>query len=276
MIKASIPATKAATFCVHLPDPNLNDHVGARGTGFFVSSDGWFITAAHVITQDSTPTGQPRTDLDKMGLVRPTAQRPNLFLDGFRLDHIERGADLALFKGNFSDHKDRLGLDGLRGFPFIEISIRALEEGDSIYAFGFPLNESIVSEIPPAILQQFFPPGYPATHSITFLSTRLTSAVIAHSDDVQQCKGSPSFPIKYRIDKPVNPGNSGGPAIVPKTGRACGICTAFQTMLIEQTGLPWPTPPAVLVPSLYGIVQTFLNDHIIELLRSRGIPVSED
>jgi serine protease Do len=279
MISKTLPATKAATFCVQLPVSALDERVRPFGTGFFVSPDGWFITAAHVITQDNKATGALRTDLDKMNLIRPndtpTSWRPPLRIQQLEFDHIERTFDLALFRASFADHKDLPSLDCLAGFPYIELSISALEDGDPIYIFGYPLNEYVLDELSPEMMK-LFPPGTPATFSATLLRTRVTSAIIASRDHVLVSKGSQSSPICYVLDKPINPGNSGGPAISPQTGCAFGFCKGFQSMLIEQRDLPWPTPPKVLVPSLYGVVQSFLNDHIVEMLRSRGIPVSEE
>jgi serine protease Do len=265
MIKPTLAATKAATFSVQVPEPAYKGHLNAVGTGFFISPDGWFITAAHVITGED---GQLVGDLERMNLMRPnrtpsTIYRP-LYVEGLKLDYVDKVFDLALFKADFSTNKDQPSLTGLSGFPFIEVSIRALEEGDPVYLFGYPLNASIYDELPP----EAFPPGFPVTTSFTLnpLSTRVTSAIIASVEGNRI----------YYVDKALNPGNSGGPAIVPDTGRAFGVCTAFQAMEMDQAGLPWSNiVPSVYVPSLYGVVQNFLDGGIVELFKTRHIPIGD-
>ena len=57
MIRKSIHNTKLATYSIDLP--NDKGTPAPTGTGFFVSADGWFVTAAHVVTGQD---GKPRHD----------------------------------------------------------------------------------------------------------------------------------------------------------------------------------------------------------------------
>ena len=54
MIRKTIAATQAATFCLEIPDPNRKNMHTPMGTGFFVSPDGLFVTAAHVVMNPKT------------------------------------------------------------------------------------------------------------------------------------------------------------------------------------------------------------------------------
>jgi hypothetical protein len=141
--------------------------------------------------------------------------------------------------------------------------------------FGYPLQEYILSEHAPQAMP-LLPPGASRFFSTTLLRPKVTSAIVASLDTYRMSMGSIIYPPHYWIDKALNAGNSGGPAIVPDTGHAFGFCTAFETMLVEQKDLPFPAPPFVRVPSLYGVVQSFLGDYVAELFKSRGIPISED
>ena len=214
----------------------------------------------HVIAENQKQDGTIRRDLDQMNLIRPndtpTSFRPPLRITRLKHQYTEPAIDLSLFKADFADHKGLPSLDPLTGFPFIEVSSRALEEGEPIYIFGYPLQECIHG-VHSAANNEATPPRDAGSVSATLLSPKVTSAIIASLDSGRASRGSIVFPPRYHIDKPVNPGNSGGPAIAPDTGKAFGFCTAFQTMLVEQTDLPFPSPPFVLVPSLYGIVQSF-------------------
>lgn len=59
MIRQHLADTKRATFCVEFCNPLPTP----AGTGFFVSPDGWFVTAAHVITENNCSDGPVRKDI---------------------------------------------------------------------------------------------------------------------------------------------------------------------------------------------------------------------
>jgi len=72
MIRRTLPHTQAATFSVLLPDQKKQGMPTATGTGFFVSPDGWFVTAAHVISENGQPNGQVRGDVSQGWLMKET------------------------------------------------------------------------------------------------------------------------------------------------------------------------------------------------------------
>jgi len=74
------------------------------GTGFFVSPDGWFVTAAHVVTENNQSNGPTRTDLAQAWLQKE--QRRDFsggeLCNGVALAHIDASTDFALLKVDFT------------------------------------------------------------------------------------------------------------------------------------------------------------------------------
>jgi S1-C subfamily serine protease len=52
-ITRTLANSQAATFCIELPNSLQHGMPTPTGTGFFVSPDGYFVTAAHVITENN-------------------------------------------------------------------------------------------------------------------------------------------------------------------------------------------------------------------------------
>jgi len=99
MIKQSLATTKEATFCVELPNRNQHGMPSPTGTGFFVSPDGWFITAAHVITENGAPNGTVRNDIDQCWLMKETrvaGRAPGAMCQNVSFDTVVPDIDLAL------------------------------------------------------------------------------------------------------------------------------------------------------------------------------------
>lgn len=68
------------------------------GTGFFVSRDGWFITAAHVITENGEIDGKSRADVNKAWLQKEQRLPPP---GSPRLSRLTIGSELI--QGVFLD-----------------------------------------------------------------------------------------------------------------------------------------------------------------------------
>ena len=66
MIPATLAATQAATYLVHYPNSKKRNIFCAAGTGFFVSTEGHFLTSRHVITTDGTDKGPLEPQLDAL------------------------------------------------------------------------------------------------------------------------------------------------------------------------------------------------------------------
>jgi len=148
MIRKTLPSAQAATFSILMPDKAAHDFPRPTGTGFFVSPDGFFVTARHVVTDHST--GTARDDLDKSVLMKEMRiNRPDLsgMCQWPELVFEDVATDIAVLSVDFKRNADKDWLAGRSEFPFLPVSTRLLEEGEPVYAFGYPLPESNVQVI---------------------------------------------------------------------------------------------------------------------------------
>ncbi len=267
MIRKTLAATKAATFCIELPQADLRGMPGAIGTGFFVTPDGWFVTAAHVVTQNNRPNGQARDDLEKMYISQMVAfgQHPT-GASGPVLHGLDPYNDVALLKFDFGRESKSNWLSGKEGFPHLEISTRLMEEGEPVYSFGFPLTEtSLVTSTPEMAAVT------------TKHSARVTSAVIAAVDHPRHGPYIVHDNIIYVMDKALNYGNSGGPIVATETGKVFALCSRFQPVFFNQPHLEYSgRPMAIMAPSLYGLIPSLSNPDVVKLLGRNGILTSAD
>ena len=233
------------------------------GTGFFVSGDGWFITAAHVVKDAN---GTVRSDINQAWLEKePSESGPPSMVQWPTLDHVDDDADVALLKLDFEANQVKEGLKGRSGFPHLTISSRVLEEAEPVYAFGYPLSEGGVVHENPVMMV-----------GATALSPRTTSAIVASTLErtgMVMSLGGP--PDRYVLDKALNYGNSGGPIIATETGHAHAVCTHFQPVAVVQSHLKADSgdPITIHIPSLYGVVTSLGRKSVQAALADRGIPV---
>lgn len=263
MIRKTLSQVKAATFCIELPNKNQKGMPTPMGTGFFISSDGWFVTAAHVIMEN----GKPRNDIDKSFLMKENEGLGNGCMCQFMtLEHVLPKYDIALIKVDFEKNSNKEWLNGKSEFPFIQTSTLPLEMGEPVYSFGYPLSESKVNTTGPM------------TIGVNELSPRVTSAIVSSNLDKTKMVMSSSDPKHYVLDKALNYGNSGGPIIATETGHVHAICSRFQPVAIPQAHLTDANGKmlAIMIPSLYGVVSSFNNKEIIDLLKSLHIPIKEN
>lgn len=266
MIRKTLQATKAATFSIDLPNSQQQGMPTPTGTGFFVSPDGWFVTAAHVIMDRGT--NAPRGDLDKAWLMQPPFSG-HVFVTMYQhvtLDHVDLKNDFALLKVDFAANTSKESLEGQTGFPFIEVSLRPLEEGEPVYAFGYPLPLSRLVVNDPTM-----------TAGVSQYSPRVTSAIVSSTLERSLPATTGAETRVYVLDKALNYGNSGGPIIAMETGRVHALCSRFQPATIPQPQLSRdPNKPIyIVVPSLYGIVSSLSNPEVVEALTKRSIPISD-
>lgn len=262
MIRTTLANTKKSTFAVDLPNPQAEGMPTPAGTGFFVSADGWFVTAAHVVKDPDQP-GEARTDIANAWLQKET--RPMEFMEAMcrnpRVEVFLPKFDFALLKLDFDEHESKDGFSGLSGFPYLQVSVRELEEGEPVYSFGYPLSD--LSLVPKSDFQI----GH------TAYSPRTTSAVVAATMDKSTMVSSADYLRVYVLDKALNYGNSGGPIVSVETGHVHAFCSRFQPMEVPQAHLKGQ--PTIFMPSLYGVVTSLHNNEILSELKARGIPILE-
>jgi hypothetical protein len=239
MIQNTLKATQDATFAVLVPhrDPAARGFPTPNGTAFFISKDGYVLTARHVLFKDNEGTSihnAPNIMLEKpenlcmISNLSIAKDWPNL--------------DLVLLKANFDPHKEQPFLKGKTGFDFLQIDFTVIPEGTPVYAFGYPLANIELQQKEQLMV------------GFHFYCPRTTSAVISsHYDVIGPSSISGGFPPYYVIDKALNYGNSGGPIIVEANGKAISVCQRFQPVGIPQGS------GNVTIPSLYGFTRSLKN-----------------
>jgi serine protease Do len=187
MIRRTLSATKAATFSIDLPDSNRKDMPTPTGTGFFVSPDGWFITAAHVVMQNN----QVRSDINQGWLIAQGDSGDGFarMCQNLKVEFVEPSLDFALVKIDFQANSNKEWLKNSNGFPYIEVSSRTLDEGEPVYAFGYPLPAAEFYDSETIVV------------GLTSYSPRTTSAIVAALLDRSGPVTSSSDPQVYVLDK---------------------------------------------------------------------------
>lgn len=266
MIRKTLSRVRAATFCILLPNKSQHGMPTPTGTGFFISSNGWFVTAAHVITENGSSDGKWRDDISQACLMKESEGFGVTSMCQFiSLEHVLPKYDLALLKIDFHKNSNKEWLKGKRDFPFIQVSNISLEMGEPVYSFGYPLSSGNTSKTEQVII------------GTTELNPRVTSAIVASNLDKTQMIMTSVDPKHYVLDKALNYGNSGGPIIATETGYVHALCSRFQPLFVPQIHLADQNGhyPHIMIPSLYGVVSSFNNKEIIDLFKDLNIQMLE-
>ncbi len=229
MIRKTIENTKLATFVVHTPIKEQNDFPAPSGTGFFISSDGYFITAQHVVKEV--------TDFSKIHFSLPEVTMVK------HITHVKDWPeyDISLLKTDFLKNNTRELFKEREDFPYLEPDFNNYMEGTPVYSYGFPLPETFIR----------------GNFGFVNINTRVTSAVISSTKEKVKAFRSPSDAKFYSIDNSLIYGNSGGPVILQESGKVIGLCVRFQPVPIIQNHLQGK--PQIFIPTSYAIVSSLSN-----------------
>ena len=237
MIPRTLERTKNATFQVLTPhtDPKLKGFPTPKGTGFFVSDDGYFLTARHVVVN---PDGT-FVDFKNVRLVKP--EYTGVGVIGLELVDDYHQFDICLLKADFNKVKAQDFFKTNKGFAFLQIDYEVPPEGSEVYSFGYPLP-TIDVKISEKMMIGFH-----------YYCPRVTSAIISSHYEVIGVVFGQKYPTCYVIDKALNYGNSGGPIVLQGNGKVISLCSRFQPVEIPQGN------GYVKVPSLYGVTTSLKN-----------------
>lgn len=212
-----------STFVVRIPDPNRQNFPKPNGTGFFISGDGYFITANHVVENVN--------DFANIWLMKPE-NVPAVVIRGVTYIQSWPRFDITLLKAtNFQN-----------AIQFLDIDFQDYIEGTPVYAFGYPL--------PRVDMQQ----SQGVSVGFDYTSPRITSAVISSRYDVIGPVRTSGDSKNYVIDKALNYGNSGGPIVSVDSGKVIAVCVRFQPVDIPQL-----QGASIRIPSLYGVSSALSN-----------------
>ncbi len=268
MIRKTLSNTKAATFCIEAPDKQMKGMHGPLATGFFISPDGFFVTAAHVVAQDKKCGGDIDGFVSSFAMTKEqnTGPLPSPYYMKPTLAHVLPELDFALLKVDFEKNSGDPNWGNQSAFPYIAPSTRELDEGEPVYAFGYPLSSSTMKDSGNMVM------------GFTRFRPRTTSAIVASTRVEAGMTMTPWDPTWYTLDKALNYGNSGGPIVATSTGKAHAFCSQFQPVAIPQNHMRNVDGEAttIFIPSLYGIVASLSDPRIVSVLRSNSIVLSEE
>ena len=264
MIRQTLAATKRATYAIEIPvDGGLP---APRGTGFFVSGDGWFVTAAHVVIGRD---GRPVSGLEDAWITQhgPFSDPYSGMCQWPTLIFHAATHDLAILKFEFERNANKEHLKGLSEFPHLKVSARLLEEGEPVYSFGYPLPEHHTETIDGVGLL-----------GTTLHRPRTTSAIVASLVDSSGGVMADSDPEHYVLDKALNYGNSEGPIVASGTGNVHALRSRFHPVVVPQpiSKSASDSSKFVWIPSLYGVTTRLSHAPLIAELQRRGLETVSD
>jgi serine protease Do len=277
MIRTTLDRSKRATFALSAPDKKRHGFPTPLGTAFMISQEGVLLTAAHVIRAAVEERGAELGDcvlesevrFEKGSFVRRACY------GGIELLRMHPNYDLAILKASWDKNRQQSWLASRKGFPFLKVSARSLEEGEPVYSVGYPLSEATVVE-GPAVMGNVTFGGPGVVVGFSHLCPRVTSAIVASTVHFTGPMATDAPPVSYVLDKALNYGNSGGPIISVSTGNVYGVCREFQPVIIPQPHLKnsGGEKMEIMIPSLYGVASSLAVAEVLSSLREFGVPIA--
>lgn len=198
---------------VQIPGEGNQKKIGIRGTGFIISSDGKFVTNAHVYKMI------PETELQYIGASVPGETNNNV-------THYNR-YPIKLLELN---EENDIALMQIVSEKKFETSIKlgeseSVKEGDEIAYIGYPLATELLS--------------------MGFGITMTTNNCIISSVKRKSLDGSLHF---FLVDTHTNNGSSGSPVFSVDTGEVIGIVSGK-----ISSRIPTPDGKIIDIPANIGI-----------------------
>lgn len=236
------------------------------GTGFFVNSDGFVITARHVVCDVAQLMERFRAAGSKqlfVGLAVPNTEkmRGNFNLVDFDLVDEDTLHDLALLKLRKNPFKGEVGpmFGNLpQFFGTAILNPNRPKDGAAVGISGYPLGQAVL------------------VTSAGWMATSWAFEI----REVPVPKASELFYIphivdSYLADVEINPGNSGAPVYLIENGTVIGICVGSKLAPVrDQHGNPVSVKGKQLHYSS-GLTVVVPSHYVIDLLQKHNLNWSE-
>lgn len=239
------------------------------GTGFFVSPQGYVLTAGHVIrsSETSARTAGATKVAFKVGILldmSSTSQvnfRGSFYWVAASLVDVDDIHDLGLLKLSQNPFTGQLQSGIAVGGGMLPLRVRTATlkselppEGRNVLVSGYPLD------IPTFVTQK----GMVASESFSVVETPVPGAPAGFN--------RPEAVDSILLDAVVNPGNSGGPVYEPDSGDVTGVCEAYKNspLFTSKQHQVKVSPDEVLTQNS-GLAVVIPIKYAIELFRKNGI-----
>jgi len=241
---------------------------GPLGTGFFVTYDGYAITANHVIEDGLALAAQLGTTNEfKIGIAWPNTD-------------MKRGHASITLRGNFTtvpvtvvdrDTRHDLALLKLASNPFIgEVSGPTFQFGENKEVIDLGAQVCRLNDLRPKDGEAVGLSGYPLSESIMVTKGGwIASSWSIDTKNIDLPGAPPGWQMPdigdvYLADIEVNHGNSGGPVYSAADAKVLGVAVAFKGTPVEGApNLMYSSGITVIVPTKY----------VLELMKKNGVVV---